>query len=118
MIDEAVYDRLKALAEGRVHYVRMPQKPTLPALVITLVSSDEQYADRGHAGIAEYRVQLDAWAKTRDAAAGLMSQAKQLMRVSGADFDTVNEYDNLREIEQETDFFRSSTDFICWQKTA
>jgi len=116
MIDEYVYSRLSALAGGRVHYARMPQTPAYPALVITIVSSDEQYSDEGHAGIAEYRVQIDAWGETRADVAALMVQAKAAMRGSDVDFSVVNEYDNLREREQETDLFRASTDFICWRK--
>lgn len=117
MIDEDVYGRLKNLAAGRVHYVRLPQKPIYPALVYNIITSDEQYSDEGHAGLSEYRVQIDAWAKTREAASSLMSQAKSAMRAHFADFRVVNEYDNIREREDETDLYRSSTDFICWQQT-
>lgn len=115
MIDYPVYERLKALAGGRVHFVRMPQQPVLPAVVYTVISSVEEYSGDGHDGLTEWRVQVDCWAATRAEVSALMAQVKSIMRVSSNDFATVDESAGLDEIENETNYHRASVDFICWQ---
>lgn len=117
MIDQAVYDRLKTLADGRVHFVRMPQKPVLPAVVYTVISSTEEYSDDGHDQLAEYRVQIDVWGTTRSQIVALMAEVKTAMRPSATDFDVTGENDGIDEIEDETNYHRASVDFMCWQKT-
>ena len=114
MIDVAVYDRLKSLAQGRVYFVRAQQSAALPLIVYTIISSQEEYSGDGHDGLSQYRVQIDVWARDRAAGRALMGAVKTIMRVSAADFSTVDETDNIDEIDSQTDEYRASTDFICW----
>jgi hypothetical protein len=114
MIKQLVYDRLKLLADGRVHFYRAPQKPIFPYIVYNKVSSVEEYSDDGHDGLGEYRVQINVWAKTRADADALMAQIKSAMRAIGTDFDVTAETDLDDEIEDETDYQGAGVDFICW----
>jgi hypothetical protein len=119
MIKERVYNRLKDLAGGRVHFNRAPQKPVFPYVVYNLVSSVEEYSDDGHDGLGEYRIQINVWGKEKDRAGvdSLMEQVKATMRLSGDDFDVTGETSLDDQIEDETDYQGAGVDFMCWLKS-
>ena len=60
-----------ALAGDRVWSDLLPQKPALPAAVLSLVSGDRDVTLEGWHGVAAQRVQIDAWATTRAQAVAL-----------------------------------------------
>lgn len=117
MIDVAVYDRIKTLADGRVYFLQIPEKSVLPAIAYTVISSAEEYSGDGHDGMSQYRIQIDVWSDNRAEGRALMAQIKTAMRMSADDFATVDESDNIDELEPATEQHRASTDFICWQKS-
>ena len=53
---------LNTSAGSRVHMLKLPQKPTLPAVRVQVIDDPEQYHLRGGAGIARARVQVDSYA--------------------------------------------------------
>ena len=67
-VEEAVIDRLvttagvTALVGTRVYQFVLPQKPTLPAIRVQLVSDPRSYHLRGVNGLERSRVQVDAYA--------------------------------------------------------
>lgn len=62
---------IAALVVARVYPLRLPQKPTLPAIVLTRVSGVRYQPLRGQASLARPRFQVDAWASTHDGATAL-----------------------------------------------
>lgn len=52
---------IASLVGTRVYPLRLPQKPTLPALVVTRISGERIGQLRGAASAAEPRYQIDAW---------------------------------------------------------
>jgi len=53
-----------ALVSDRMYPGKMPQEPTLPLLVYQRVSGPREHDMDGAAGIANPRIQIDAWATT------------------------------------------------------
>jgi hypothetical protein len=62
---------IAALVAARVYPLRLPQKPVLPAIVLTQISSHRSKHLRGAEALARARYQVDAWAATFDAADAL-----------------------------------------------
>lgn len=78
-IAAVLYDRLttyagtSALIGTRCYRMRLPDKPTLPAIVYQRVGSSEQ---QGSSDIREARYQFDCWATTSAAAEALSTQVR------------------------------------------
>lgn len=117
MIDQAVFDRIKLLASGRVHYVQAPQKPTFPYLVYNVISGVGEYSDDGYDGLSEHRVQIDVWATTREEKVSLYEEVKNLMRPSSTDFDTTGENELPNDIDSEVNDHHAGIEFFCWRKS-
>jgi len=62
---------IAALVVARVYPLRLPQKPQMPAIVITRISGVRFGSLRGQASLARPRFQVDAWASTHDGATAL-----------------------------------------------
>ena len=62
---------------ARVHTLRLPEKPTLPALVIKRVSGVRIGNLRGAASLAKPRYQVDAWASSVEGAQALGAAVRQ-----------------------------------------
>lgn len=60
-----------ALVGTRVYPLVLPQAGTLPAITYQVVAGDADYVMEGASGLAFKRVQVDCWADTYSAAAGL-----------------------------------------------
>lgn len=64
--------QIAALVGTRIYPLRLPQKPTLPAIVLQRISGVRFGAHlRGPAAIGRPRFQVDSWAQTYDAATSL-----------------------------------------------
>lgn len=50
-----------ALTGQRIYQLKLPEKPTLPALRIQLIDEPKNYHLRGHDGATRARVQIDAY---------------------------------------------------------
>jgi hypothetical protein len=55
---------LAALIGTRLHPLRLPQNPTLPAMTYQWVSGERAHALDGAVGLSSPRVQFDCWAGT------------------------------------------------------
>ena len=65
---------LTALVSTRMYPVRLPQKPTLPALVITKIAKPREYSHSGDSNLANPTYQFDCWAKTHQDAVALQAK--------------------------------------------
>jgi hypothetical protein len=67
-VEEAVVERLLALSSvtalvsTRVYQLRLPQRPTLPAVRVQQISESEPYHLRGAVNLYRTRIQVDAYA--------------------------------------------------------
>jgi hypothetical protein len=57
--------------EKRVYSEVLPQRPTTPAIVFSVVSGGDDEELEGPSGARTRRLQIDVWAKTRDEATAL-----------------------------------------------
>jgi hypothetical protein len=76
VIEEALTSKLLSdtgvvgLVADRVSWTQRRQGDSLPAIVLTSVSSINQYADEGFVGLRFTRVQIDCWAADDQGSAG------------------------------------------------
>ena len=81
MIEEAIYLHLKnhpglsALIGTRIYPLRMPQNPTLPAVVYQRISTPRTYSHSGYSNLADPRFQFSVWAESYS---GALAVAEQL----------------------------------------
>lgn len=68
---------IAALVAGRCYPLRLPQKVTLPAIVLTRISETRVAHLRGADALARPRYQVDCWATTHDAATELGTLCRQ-----------------------------------------
>lgn len=68
---------IASLVTARVYTPRLPERLTLPAVQLTLVSDVDDHHLRGPNGQPTSRVQVDAWAQTRDQAWALGRKCRQ-----------------------------------------
>lgn len=75
-------DVSEAVGENRIYPSTLPQKePTLPAVVLNLVTETTDYHMQGPSGLVQARYQVDCWARTPDDAVDLAALVKD--RLSG-----------------------------------
>jgi hypothetical protein len=68
---------IAALVAQRIYTPILPQKVTFPAIQLQLISDIDALHLRGPIGLPTDRIQLDAWAMTRDSALGLGRLCRQ-----------------------------------------
>ena len=107
---------LKAITT-RMYPLKLPQSPTLPAIVYTKVSGFREH-DMDGSSIATPRIQFDCYAATYAAAKALADalreRADSYTGVVGSPADTVHYAYLLNEqdfYEDDTKYFRVSMDF-------
>jgi hypothetical protein len=82
-IEQAIFEALTedsgvaAIVSRRVYPSLMPQNPTLPAIVYTLISGQQEESHDGPSGLARPRYQFDCYAETATGAFAL-SEALRL----------------------------------------
>lgn len=72
-------DLVRGKVGKRVHSPALPQGAQLPALVIRVISGDDDYTHKGPDELAERRVQIDAWAKTKAEARSAARAVRKLL---------------------------------------
>jgi len=55
---------VSGLIGSRLYPIQLPQKPTLPAVVYTVISDPRVYSMKGPSGLSYTRFQLDVYGKT------------------------------------------------------
>jgi uncharacterized protein DUF3168 len=125
--------QIAALVGNRVYPLRLPQKVTLPAIVLTRISGLRFAHLRGADALARPRYQVDCWAATHDAASRLGALCRQ--RLNGytgtwSDADspaTTIPVTILLDADGDRDLFdedisggscRHSADYFVWHGTA
>ena len=82
MIEEGLVTWLKAniaLAGTRVHRMKLPQNPVLPAITYFKVSGVRWHSHQGPSGIAQPRFQISCWGTTYDDAKHLSEEVRKDM---------------------------------------
>lgn len=74
-----------SLIGERVYPVKLPQKPTLPAVTYQVISGPRRYTQDGKAQPTTFRVQVEFWAHTYEAARQLRDVI--LLALSGERFE-------------------------------
>jgi hypothetical protein len=124
LADASVSD---AVGGDRIYPVRLPQNQRSPSIVYNRISAVGDHHMEGPSGLAQTRIQIDAWATTQDAAVELADLVKERLdgasgeilfgsaspseslTLQGAFFDSEREdYDDAAEL------YRVSRDFIVW----
>lgn len=113
-----------ALAGTRLYWSRAPQDVAKPYVVLTLVSGNRDYEMLGPSGLAESRVQVDAYGITFAAAKGLARAIEAVLSgyrgtsggiaFGGAFLDA--ERDLTEDNATPDKLFRTSTDYIIWHQ--
>lgn len=107
---------------NRVHLKQLPQRSTLPAIVIHKVSGPREHSHDGSSGLARPRFQFDMYAATAEAANDLAEKVRLALDgfrgtmggVSGVRVDGVflenerDDYDDSAEVQA------VSQDYIVW----
>jgi hypothetical protein len=121
------------LAGPRIYPSRLPQKPTLPAVVYNVVSPGKLHSHDGglNSKLARPRIQVDVWAVTYDEAQTLMEAIETALggyvgpagtsndRIEGAFVEDGGAGDHDEETPQLPDGskpFRASRDFFVWHR--
>jgi len=112
-----------ALAADRVYTEVLPQGPAVPALVFTEVAGDEDVALDGPTGTRSRRVQVDAWAATREEATSLGLAAKAALSghagaAAGLEVEGVFLLAERWNYDAETRLYRTSQDYEIWTSGA
>lgn len=109
-VEELVVHALDPL---RAHKGRLPDKRTLPALVVQVVAGTNEYSLMGADGFGRRIVQLDAYATAEFNADEYMKQARDKMRNAEA-FVCNGDEVAAPGFEDEPALYRSSWQFIIW----
>ncbi len=108
-----------ALVGTRVYGVKLPQNPTLPAVVCARVSESPEYATEGMIGLSSGRFQIDCWADGLAGSRNLKEAVRKLL--SGYKGTIGSETIRASFLETSTDLYdseldahRVSMDFLIW----
>ena len=104
-----------ATAAGeRVYAMRAPQSSTvLPRITYQRITTSPETSLSGSSNLDAVRIQVDCWARTFLGAVALAAQARGLLE---ADTKFKPLCQGITDFhEPETDLFRRSMDFRCWE---
>ena len=127
-IEEGIYYHLAntpavtAIVGTRIYPLKLPQKPTLPALTYQLITPMSIIAHDGKSGTAQCRYQITGFANTPDAVRDLMEKVRICMDgykgvIGGANTITVQAmlpeggYENH---DPETNRYMRARDYMIW----
>lgn len=110
---------LNALINGRVYPGRLPDPPTLPALVYTRVSTVSVSAYDGPLAEVEARFQIDAWGERQSDVRQVAEQIRLALLGFNGDMGGIGtqiprQTNDLDSYETETGLYRVITEFLIW----
>lgn len=114
MIEEQVFNALKSLASNRVYPMVLPQNPTMPAIVYTLISKNSENRLEGSASLRQARMQIDTYAKTYSAVKILAASVLNAMETASFKGTLQTERDLY---EADVKLYRVTQDFYIWQRS-
>lgn len=99
-----------ALVGARISPLIKAQAITLPAITLQRSGTTPQNHLRGHAGVDDNRVQLDAWASTYDLARQVAAAARAALQAAGhfCESELPDDYD------PETETYRVIQEWSVW----
>jgi hypothetical protein len=101
----------------KVYPLLAPQGTVPPYASYQRVSAIPEVSLDGESGIDLVRVQIDAWGATMSEAKVLAGEIRQAMKTSSLDGTLKSRPDtSFDDYEPELRQFRSSADYLCWQK--
>ena len=117
-----------ALVGTRIYYDHLPQRATLPALVVNLITSVSQREVDAASGTARARVQVDCYAATYAASASLGELVRKVTEqytgtmgsttVDRAHVETVTELDDGPTDGSDAYRYIRSLDVVLWHNEA
>lgn len=112
---------LTALVSTRMYPVRMPQSPTLPALVIQKVARAREYSQSGDSNLANPTYQIRCWAETHEDAVALQVQVEGALSAFSGTMGSETVYSAFIEnviddFEEETGLYSQIVDVDFWHK--
>lgn len=113
-----------ALVGDRIYPMRLPQRPTYPALTCQKVSGPRVTAKDGPAGLAQARMQVSCWAKSYPDAKAVAEQVRRaLAGFSGVMGGAGGVKVEMTQLENEVDMYEPETgiyhvpvDFVIWHR--
>lgn len=127
MIEAALYSLLTTTAEisaivgTRVYPVKLPQKPTAPAITYQRIYSARVRSTSGPSGLTRTRIQIDYWATTWEGAKALADTVREA--IDGHRCTTAGTRIGSIEVEADRDFYepdalfyRVSQDLTIWHE--
>ena len=110
------FSGLSALVGTRIYPLILPQPPTLPAVTYQRISASRWSSIPGDDGVAEPRMQVDAWALTYGAAKLAAAQVRLALERWSDDASSPVVLDVFLETDQDiyepdTDIYRVSADY-------
>ena len=108
-----------ALVSTRVYGVKLPQDPTLPAVVMARISESPEYATGGMVGLSAGRFQIDCWAAGLAGSRNLKEAVRKLLSgykgTIGAEAIRGSFQETSTDLyDSELDAHRVSMDFLIW----
>lgn len=111
---------VQALVSDRIHPGRLPDKPTLPAIVYTVVTNETRFTHDGGLPLRHPLVQLDVWSKRAEEAERVEEAVTQALNgykgpMGDVDYTAGWYLETSTDIyEQDTNLHRISMDFRGW----
>lgn len=112
-----------ALVTDRVYFVKLPQKPTYPAITLELISGDPHNCLNSLPALTWSRVRVNCWAKTYEAAYGLATAVEtalngQQISVTGLEVRSVVA-DGMRDFfEPNVEAYYATQDYRIWHRAS
>jgi hypothetical protein len=108
------------LVDGRIHPIRLPDKPTLPAIVYLVVNNGTRFTHDGALPLRHPLIQLDVWSHRVEEAERLSDAVTQALNgyrgpMGDVDYTAGWFMENSTDLyEQDTNLHRISMDFRGW----
>jgi hypothetical protein len=107
---------LRALVGRRIYPLRLPQKPTLPAVVYRRIDTPTDYSHDGP-GPSQPRFQFDCWAETLAAGIAVAAALRTaLATLNSVGTRNVMISDELDLSEPDTGYYRREVDALIWHQ--
>ena len=102
-------------AQDRVYHVIAPQGRALPRITFTRAANAPVVSLSGSSRLDQVRMQVDCWARTYQEARALAVQVRAVLEPQPFKALMQNDFDDY---EVETQTWRVSMDFRCWERLA